>query len=55
MNVIVKLNDGGTIYPTFAPEHRVEVIGYYTLQYWQRAIKGFRATLEDGTIIELGA
>ena len=55
MNVLVFLNDGHTIYPSFHPDQKEEVIGYYTLEYWKKEIKGFVATLQDGTIVKVGA
>ena len=55
MNVSVKLNDNTTIYPSYAPEHKAEVIGFYTKKYWTQEIQGFKATMDDGTIVAIGA
>ena len=54
MNVMVFLNDGHVINPSFDPSQKEEVIGYYTTEYWAKAIKGFVATLEDGSIVKVG-
>ena len=55
MNVEVTLNDNSKIYPSYDPEHKSEVIGFYTKQYWAMKIQGFKATLNDGTIVAIGA
>lgn len=55
MNVEVTLKDGSQIFPSFAPEHKAEVIGWYTTEYWANRIQGFKATLDDGTIVAIGA
>ena len=55
MNVMVFLNDGHVINPSFDPSQKEEVIGYYTIEYWKKEIKGFAATLEDGSIVKVGA
>ena len=55
MNVEVTLNDNTKIYPSYAPEHKAEVIGFYTKEYWANKIQGFKATLNDGSIVAIGA
>ena len=55
MLVEVTLTDGHTIYPVFAPEHKSYVLGYYTKMYWTGAIKKFKATMDNGEIIGMGA
>jgi hypothetical protein len=54
MKVSVKNNNAVTDY-FFAPEHKAEAIGFYTVEYWANRIQGFVATLEDGTIVAIGA
>lgn len=55
MNVEVMLNDNTMIHPSYDPEHKAEVIGFYTKEYWAQRIQGYRATLADGTIVAMGA
>jgi hypothetical protein len=54
MNVEVTLNDNSKIYPSYDPQHKAEVIGFYTKAYWNLMIQGYRITLSDGSIINLG-
>lgn len=54
MNVEVMANHTLTTYG-FDPEHKAEVIGFYTKLYWTQKIQGFRATMADGTIVAIGA
>jgi hypothetical protein len=55
MNVEVMLIDNSKIYPSYDPEHKAEVIGWYTKEYWAGRIQGFRATLADGQIVAIGS
>jgi hypothetical protein len=54
MKVTVTKDNTATDY-FFSPEHKAEVIGWYTKEYWSNKIQGFIATLEDGTIVAIGA
>jgi hypothetical protein len=54
MSVMVFLNDGHVIFPMFHFDQAAEVIGYYTTELWNSEIKGFRAVLDNGEVIELG-
>jgi hypothetical protein len=54
MKVSVNNNNTVTDY-FFAPEHKENAIGFYTSAYWGGMIQGFVATLEDGTIVAIGA
>jgi hypothetical protein len=54
MSVMVFLNDGHVINPLFHPDQTAEVIGYYTTEFWKKEIKGFRATLDNGDVVEVG-
>jgi hypothetical protein len=51
---MVFLNDGHVINPLFHPDQTAEVIGYYTNEYWKSGIKGFRAMLDNGEVIQVG-
>lgn len=53
MKVSVKNNNVVTDY-YYSPEHKAELIGFYTAQYWANKIQGFVATLEDGQIVAIG-
>jgi hypothetical protein len=55
MTVEVMLNNGSKIYPGYAPDHKEEVIGYYTNLYWKSKIQWFKVTLDSGEIIAMGA
>jgi hypothetical protein len=39
----------------FSPEHKAEVIGFYTKLYWGQKIQGFKATMDNGEIVAIGA
>ena len=39
----------------FDPEHKAEVVGFYTKLYWAQKIQGFTATLADGETISVGS
>ena len=39
----------------FAPEHKAEVIGWYAKEYWAGNIQCFRATMNDGQVVAVGA
>lgn len=54
MTVEVMKNHTLTTYG-FDPQHKAEVIGWYTTEYWAGRIQGFRATLADGNIVAIGA
>jgi hypothetical protein len=54
MTVEVMMNHEKTTYG-FDPQHKAEVIGFYTKEYWSGRIQGFRATLADGQIVAIGA
>ena len=40
---------------SFDPQHKAEVIGYYTKLYWQGYVRKFTATMDDGSIVAIGA
>lgn len=54
MKVSVNNNNTVTDY-FFAPEHKADMIGFYTTLYWANQIQGFVATLADGQIVAVGA
>jgi hypothetical protein len=39
----------------FDPQHKAEVIGFYTKAYWNQMIQGYKAVLDDGSVINIGA
>jgi hypothetical protein len=39
----------------FAPEHKAEVIGFYTKEYWAGRIQWFKAVMDNGEIVAIGA
>jgi hypothetical protein len=39
----------------FAPEHKAEVIGWYTKEYWAGRIQCFKVTMDNGEIVAVGA
>lgn len=55
MNVAVTNLDNTTTNYGFAPEHKAEAIGFYTKLYWEKAISGFTATMDNGEIVVIGA
>ena len=55
MNVTVTNPDSTFTTYGFDPEHKVEVIGFYTKLYWGQKIQGFKATLADGQVVTMGA
>ena len=54
MKVTVYKKDTLTDY-YFDPEHKAEVIGWYTKEYWAKSLDAFKAEMADGTIVALGA
>ena len=54
MNVTVTELDNTTTTYGFDPMGTAEIIGFYTLSFWQSRIRGFKATLANGEILELG-
>jgi hypothetical protein len=55
MNVTTNNLDNTTTTYGFDPMNRAEIIGFYTVEYWSNRIQGFKATLEDGQIVAIGA
>lgn len=55
MLVTTRNNDNTETVYIFAPEHKSEVIKFYSDAYRNLIIQGFRATLPDGSILNLGA
>lgn len=55
MLVTVRNNDNTDTSYGFAPEHKAQAIGFYTALYWEKAIKGFTATLDSGETVTVGA
>jgi len=39
----------------FDPQHKEEAIGFYTKLYWQGKIRKFTVSLNDGSIVAIGA
>lgn len=54
MNVEITNPDGSKLFPVFDPAHQNEVIGFYQRLFWNRVIKGYKATLPSGDVIEIG-
>ena len=54
MKVSVNKNRVETDY-IFAPEHKAEVIGFYTKEYWAGRIQHFKAVMDNGEIVAVGA
>jgi len=55
MNVTTMNLDNTTTTYGFSPEHKSEVIGFYTKLYWGQKIQGFKATMDNGEIVVIGA
>jgi hypothetical protein len=55
MNVTVTNPDNTFTTYGFDPQHKAEVIEFYTKLYWGQKIQGFKATLADGQIVAIGA
>ena len=55
MSVTVTNLDNTVTNYGYAPEHKAEAIGFYTKLYWEKAIRGFVATMDDGSIVAIGA
>lgn len=51
---VFELDDTTTTY-AFDPMETAQVIGFYTKSYWTSRIRGFKAILADGEILEIGA
>lgn len=39
----------------FDPQHKAEVIGWYTKEYWATRIQAFKVTMDNGEIVAVGA
>ena len=55
MNVVVMNLDNTQTTYGFDPQHKAEVIGFYTKTYWAGRIQGFKAILADGSVVAMGA
>lgn len=55
MLVAVMNSDNTITNYVFDPQHKSEVIGFYTKEYWQGLISGFKATMDNGEIVAIGA
>ena len=55
MNVTVTELDNTTTTYGFDPMKTAEIIGFYAKSYWTSRIRGFKATLADGEILEMGS
>jgi hypothetical protein len=55
MNVTVTNPDNTFTTYGFDPQHKAEVIGFYTKLYWAMKIQGFKATMDNGEIVAIGA
>lgn len=54
MLVTTRNNDNTATTYGFDPQHKAEVIGFYTKAYWNNMIQGFIAVI-DGETISVGA
>ena len=50
MNVVVALNDGSKIYPSYAPEHESDVLSFYATKVIAGEIQGYVITYDDGRV-----
>jgi hypothetical protein len=55
MLITITNSDNSTNTYGFAPEHKEQAIGFYTQLYWQGKIRKFIASLDDGSIVAIGA
>ena len=55
MNVTVTNLDDTTTTYGFDPMETAQIIGFYTMSFWQSRIRGFKAILANGEILEIGA
>jgi hypothetical protein len=55
MLVTTRNNDNTETTYGFDPEHKSEVIGFYTNAYRNLEIQGYRIQFADGSIFNLGA
>ena len=55
MLVTTRNNDNTSTTYGFDPQHKSEVIGFYTKQYWAMKIQGYKIVLEDGSVVNIGA
>jgi hypothetical protein len=55
MLVTTRNNDNTETTYGFDPQHKEEVIGFYTKAYWNQVIQGYRIQFADGSIFNIGA
>lgn len=55
MLVTIRNNDNSEITLGFDPQHKSELISFYTRLYKQLKIQGYRMQFADGTIFNIGA
>ena len=51
---VFELDDTTTTY-SFDPMKTAEIIVFYTKSYWTSRIRGYKAILSDGQILEMGS
>lgn len=54
MNVTVKLNNGQVIYPSYDPQHKAEIIKYYSDRYNGFEIEAYKIVNQAGVIVGMG-
>ena len=54
MNVVVALNNGEKIYPSYSAESANDVLSFYSLAVVNSEIAGFVAKFNDGSVIAEG-
>lgn len=55
MVVEVTNKSGITTSYVFDPQHKAEALGFYQKLYWRHEIAGYKATMDDGQIVAIGA
>jgi hypothetical protein len=54
MNVVVALNDGSQIYPSYAPDNTNSILAFYSEAVSTNQIAGYVATFNDGSVVAEG-
>ena len=54
MNVVVALNDGSKIYPSYAPDNANAILEFYSNGVLDNSIAGYVATFNDGSVVAEG-
>lgn len=53
MNVEVTLNNNTKIFPSYDPEHALEIFDFYAKQYLANLIQGYRITDNNGNLVAM--